>query len=123
MGENEPDRSDVKASLVLRRFFFYLYWLSPCFEKQNQQNEVQKAVSVLIKSVRNKFAAKKESQGCEVQSLAAVSAEDQAGDPVALYRRLLSLPLPYDYKCPPLLPGVDPQSLGSEKVFLWLSYW
>lgn len=87
-----------------------------------QQNEVQKAISVLIKSVLNKFAAKIDSQGCEVQSLAAVSSEDQTGDPVALYRRLLSLPLPYDYKCPPLLPNVEPQSLGKEKVFLWLCY-
>lgn len=91
-------------------------------KNKNQQNEVQKAISVLIKSVLNKFAAKIDSQGCEVQSLAAVSSEDQTGDPVALYRRLLSLPLPYDYKCPPLLPNVEPQSLGKEKVFLWLSY-
>jgi len=73
--------------------------------------------------VKNKFASASKSPEGEVLSLAATSPEHEGADPVALYRRLLSQPLPYDYKCPPLMPGVTPQSLGSEKLYLWLSYW
>ena len=88
-----------------------------------QQNKVAKAVSVLVKCVRHKFAAVSAQQDSHIQSLATVSSDDQSADPVALYRRLLSQPLPYDYKCPPLMPDVNPQNLGREKLFLWLSYW
>ena len=88
-----------------------------------QQNETEKAVSVLVKCVRHKFAAVNAPQDSQTHSLATVSSDDQSADPVALYRRLLSQPLPYDYKCPPLMPGVNSQSLGREKLFLWLSYW
>ena len=88
-----------------------------------QQNKVEKAVSVLVKCARYKFAAVSAPQDSQMHSLTTVSSEDQSADPVALYRRLLSQPLPYDYKCPPLMPDVNPQSLGREKLFLWLSYW
>lgn len=88
-----------------------------------QQNEVQKAVSVLVKCARHKFAAVSEPHDGQIHSLATVPSEDQGADLVALYRRLLLQPLPYDYKCPPLMPGVNPQSLDGEKLFLWLSYW
>ena len=80
-------------------------------------------MSVLVKCVRHKFAAVSAPQDSHIHSLATVSSEDQSADPVALYRRLLSQPLPYDYKCPPLMPDVNPESLGQEKLFLWLSYW
>ncbi|XP_048578387.1 zinc finger C3H1 domain-containing protein isoform X2 [Nematostella vectensis] len=43
-------------------------------------------------------------------------------DPVILYRKLLSQPLPYDCKPPPLKPGVDVHDLGEEGVYLWLGY-
>ncbi|EDO30335.1 predicted protein, partial [Nematostella vectensis] len=43
-------------------------------------------------------------------------------DPVILYRKLLSQPLPYDCKPPPLKPGVDVHDLGEEEVYLWLGY-
>ena len=88
------------------------------------QGEVQKAVSVLVKCVLNKFASDSKTPEGEVLSLAAATPSEHNGpDPIALYRRLLSQPLPYDYKCPSLMPGVLPQSLGREKLFLWLSYW
>lgn len=85
---------------------------------------MQKAVSVLVKCVLNKFASDSKTPEGEVLSLAAATPSEHNGpDPIALYRRLVSQPLPYDYKCPSLMPGVLPQSLGREKLFLWLSYW
>lgn len=87
------------------------------------QNEVQKAVSVLVKCVYCKFASATKSPNGEVLSLATISSEQEGVDAVALYHRLLSQPLPYDYKCPALMPGVTPHNLGREKLFLWLSYW
>ncbi|KAL9984828.1 hypothetical protein ACROYT_G007164 [Oculina patagonica] len=105
------DKCEGHAELSYSAARFYL-----------EQNKVQKAVSILVKCVRHKFAALSKPQEGKIQSLATVPLENHAGDPVALYRRLLSQPLPYNYKCPPLMPGVNPQSLGREKLFLWLSY-
>ena len=87
------------------------------------QDEVQKAVSILVKCVHHKFASAKKSPKGEVVSLATVSSEQAGIDPVALYRKLLLQRLPYDHKCPPLMPGVTLHNLGREKLFLWLSYW
>ena len=87
------------------------------------QSETQKAITVLVRCVYHKFEDIGGSPKDEVRSLAVSMPRMDAPDPVALYRKLLSQPLPYDYKCPPLMPGVASQLLGKEKVYLWLCYW
>ena len=115
----EPSTAGLQVQLVDQ-----LATLPPSLSFFYPQGEVQKAVSVLVKCVLNKFASDSKTPEGEVVSLAAATpSEHNRPDPIALYRRLLSQPLPYDYKCPSLMPGVLPQSLGREKLFLWLSFW
>ena len=115
----EPSTAGLQVQLVDQ-----LATLPPSLSFFYPQGEVQKAVSVLVKCVLNKFASDSKTPEGEVVSLAAATpSEHNRPDPIALYRRLVSQPLPYDYKCPSLMPGVLPQSLGREKLFLWLSFW
>ncbi|XP_068711250.1 zinc finger C3H1 domain-containing protein-like isoform X2 [Montipora foliosa] len=87
-----------------------------------EKSEVEKALTVLNKCVHYKFALPSKSSQGEMVSLADISSEHEDVDTVALYRKLLSQPLPYDYKCLPLMPDVTPHSLKGEKLYLWLSY-
>ena len=89
----------------------------------SQKNEVEAALAVLRKCVQYKFASASQSSREEVLSLAAMPSEHEGVETFALYRKLLNQPLPYDYKCPQLMPDVTPQSLREEKLYLWLSYW
>ncbi|XP_067021110.1 zinc finger C3H1 domain-containing protein-like isoform X4 [Acropora muricata] len=87
-----------------------------------EKNEVEAALAVLRKCVQYKFASASQSSKEEVLSLAALSSEHEGVETFALYRKLLKQPLPYDYKCPQLMPDVTPQILREEELYLWLSY-
>ena len=78
-----------------------------------------------MKCVYSKFAASsdKGNKKGKVLSLADVASAQVHPEPLDLYRKLLSQPLPYNYKCPPLMPGVTPKNLGREEVYIWLCYW
>ena len=89
----------------------------------SQKNEVEAALAVLHKCVQYKFASSSQSSKEGMLSLAAMPSEHEEVETVALYRKLLKQPLPYDYRCPQLMPDVTPQSLREEKLYLWLSYW
>ena len=90
------------------------------------QNDSAKAISELIKCVYTKFEAspgEKAEQGGIVALSDYPEVAPDFPEPLALYKKLLSLPVPYKWKCPPLKEGVVAKNLGEEEVFLWLCFW
>lgn len=57
------------------------------------------------------------------ESPKSLAATDSSTDPILLYRKLLSLPIPYDSKPPLLMGGVEQKPTGRDELYLWLSYW
>ena len=84
------------------------------------QGNPSKAVDILVCSINSQYL---EPSSTTESPVSLRHSESTKIDPVVLYRKLLSQPLPYDAKLPELMSGVQDKPTGKEELYFWLSYW